>query len=75
MKLIRAYANKVAIYLPKNLRSDTADELYDSLCEHYEDLQGTQTNESAFLQTQPHPIKMATQLSERESLHLIGPAF
>ena len=75
MELIRAYSDKVAGYLPKSIRQDTADELYDSLCEQYEESQDEQPDEAQFLQSRPHPIKMATQFSEKESLYLIGPAY
>ena len=75
MELIRAYSDKVAGYLPNSIRQDTADELYDSLCEQYEESQDEYPDEAKFLQSRPHPIKMATRLSESESLYLIGPAF
>ncbi|MBT8149431.1 MAG: hypothetical protein KJO24_05835 [Gammaproteobacteria bacterium] len=75
MELFRAYADKVASYVPKALRQDTADELYDSLCEQFDESGQSAGHAADFVQSQPHPITMATQLSEQESLHLIGPGF
>jgi hypothetical protein len=77
MDMIKAYAEKVAGYLPKRIRQETQDELYDSLCEQYEEQGGAQdeTAVQSFLSAQPHPIRMATSLGENEKLYLIGPAF
>ena len=77
MDLIRAYAEKVAGYLPRRIRQETADELYDSLSEQFEEQQsqGGDGGEMAFVQQQPHPIRMATRLGQNESLYLIGPGF
>jgi hypothetical protein len=58
------------------MRSDTADELYDSLCEEFEEKKAeSDVSEEAFVQSQLHPIKRATHLGEAEKLYLIGPAF
>jgi hypothetical protein len=76
MDLIRAYADKVAGYLPRKSRLDAADELYDSLSERFDeqDLEGDDA-QTRFLETQPHPIRMATQMGENDSLYLIGPTY
>ncbi|EAR07381.1 hypothetical protein [Reinekea blandensis] len=77
MDLIRAYADKVAGYLPRRIRQETADELYDSLSEQFEERQShdDECDPMVFVQQQPHPIRMATQLGQNESLYLIGPGF
>lgn len=77
MDLIRAYADKVAGYLPRKMRQETADELYDSLCEQFADSEQPDTEAAVidFIQQQPHPIRMATRLGQNESLYLIGPGF
>jgi hypothetical protein len=76
MDLIRAYADKVAGYLPRNARVEAADELYDSLAEQFAEqaLEGDDA-QAKFLGAQPHPIKMATRMGENESLYLIGPTY
>jgi hypothetical protein len=76
MDLLRAYAEKVSSYLPQKIRSETADELYDSLCEEFqEQAEQSDLSESDFVRSQIHPIKRATQLGEGEKLYLIGPGF
>ncbi|MBU2863529.1 hypothetical protein KO489_06715 [Reinekea forsetii] len=72
MDIIRAYADKVASYLPAKLRSDTSDELYDSLSEQFEE-QENNVEPVEFIQQQPHPIRMATRLGQDEPMYLIGP--
>lgn len=76
MDLLRAYAEKVSSYLPQKIRSETADELYDSLCEEFQEhAEQGEVSELDFVQSQIHPIKRATQLGENEKLYLIGPGF
>jgi len=76
MDIIRAYADKAASYLPKNIRQDTADELYDSLSEQLEEAeQSSDFTAMDLITKQPHPIRMATQMSDSEQLHLIGPVY
>ncbi|MFQ3229506.1 hypothetical protein [Reinekea sp.] len=76
MDMIRAYADKVASYLPAKLRQETADELFDSLSEQFEELESSpesQKDPVEFIQQLPHPIRMATRIGQDEPMYLIGP--
>lgn len=78
MDMIRAYADKVASYLPSKLRQETADELFDSLSEQFEEVESStesQMDSVEFIQQQPHPIRMATRIGQDEPMYLIGPGF
>lgn len=77
MDLIKAYAHQVAGYLPVKQREEVSLEVYDELSADFE----TQSNDrpelsvTDFLNSKPHPMKLATQLSDEKHTHLIGPMF
>lgn len=72
MELLRAYANKVASYLPAKQRESMRDEIYADLCDDFDECQ---TSEENFLAGKPHPMRYAGQLTEPNQGYLIGPQF
>ena len=74
----KAYAHRVAAYLPSGQRDELFAEIYDDLCEEYADWQADHPGSDplAFLQDErPHPMKFAAQLASGSSAYLVGPAF
>lgn len=78
MELLRAYARQVVSYLPASQRDELFAELYDSLCEEYQDRAGDEPGlgEAAFLNRyRTHPMKYATKLAGEGGAWLVGPQF
>lgn len=72
MELLKAYANKVASYLPAQQRESMRDEIYADLCDEFDDYQ---TSVESLLANKPHPMRYAAQLAEPNQGYLIGPQF
>lgn len=72
MDLIKAYANKVASYLPAKQRASMRDEIYADLADEFDDYSATPED---FLADKPHPMKYAAALAEPNQAYLIGPQF
>ena len=78
MDYLKSYAHQVVSYHPEAQRDELFAELYDSLCEEYEDWQEAHPGQGAdaFLADRhDHPMKFATRLAAEESTWLIGPRF
>ena len=77
-ELLKAYAHQVASYHPAAQRDDLFAEVYDELCEEFEDWRASHPGggESEYLnENRVHPMKYATRLAEDGSAYLVGPQF
>ena len=78
MDVLKSYAHQVVSYHPEKARDDLYAELYDELCEEFQDWQEMNPgkSEADFLDaTREHPMKYATRLAAEGSAYLIGPQF
>jgi hypothetical protein len=78
MNILKAYAHQVVSYHPANQRDELFAEIYDELCEEYEDWQAQNPglDEAEFLnRCKQHPMRYATQLAPENSAYLVGPRF
>lgn len=78
MDVFKAYAHQVVSYQPEAQRDELFAEIYDELCEEYDDRRESEPGlgEIDFLnQARRHPMKYATQLATDSSPWLIGPQF
>ena len=78
MDLLKAYVQQVVSYHPKASQEELFAEIYDELCEEYEDqkLSKSELSELEYLDSNKlHPMKYATQLAADSSSYLIGPQF
>ena len=78
MKILKSYAHQVVSYHPEKARDDMFTELYNELCEEFDDWQSEHPDgdEVAFLDAEKdHPMRFATRLAPEGSAYLIGPQF
>jgi len=75
--LFRAYAHQVASYHPAATREDLFSEVYDELCEEFEDWRAENPGlgEAQFLDAnRKHPMKLATRMAGERPAYLVGPS-
>jgi hypothetical protein len=75
--LFRAYAHQVASYHPAAAREDLFSEVYDELCEEFEDWKAKNPgrSEAEFLDARrEHPMKLATRMAGERTAYLVGPS-
>ena len=78
MDVLKAYAYQVVSYHPEKARDDLFAEIYDELCEEFQDWQEMNpgNSEANFLDAnREHPMKYATRLAAEGSAYLVGPQF
>ncbi|MBT8062035.1 MAG: hypothetical protein KJO85_05080, partial [Gammaproteobacteria bacterium] len=78
MDLLKSYAHQVVSYHPEKLRDELFAELYDALCEEYDDWreQHPSGSQHEFLDAnREHPMRHATRLAPEGGAYLIGPQF
>ena len=78
MDFLKTYAHQVVSYHPEKARDDLFNELYNELCEEFDDWQEEHPDggEAAFLDAKKeHPMRFATRLAPEGSAYLIGPQF
>jgi len=75
--LFRAYAHQVASYHTATAREDLFSEVYDELCEEFEDWQAEHPGrgQAEFLDARrEHPMKLATRMAGDRTAYLVGPS-
>ena len=78
MDVLKSYAHQVVSYHPEKARDDLFAEIYDELCEEFQDWQQQNPGQSEadFLDAnREHPMKFATRLAAEDSAYLVGPQF
>lgn len=78
MSILKSYAHQVVSYHPEKARDDMFNELYNELCEEFDDWHSEHPDgdEVAFLNAEKdHPMRFATRLAPEGSAYLIGPQF
>jgi hypothetical protein len=78
MDVLESYAHQVVSYHPGKVRDDLFDEIYDELCEEFNDWQELNpgSSDADFLnEKREHPMRFATRLAADSSAYLVGPQF